>query len=143
MSSFAQSPDVLTGIDRLTLTFAALRPLVSYLAPAQTTCNYVALFARNLASLFKEGIATGTMVRASGVVVGVQNQNERGPAQHTFGGPVAKAMGPLHSNPYPDTASPGQPHVCEAGHEPYVYNTSVIGNAPGVTSAKTEEATLP
>ena len=143
VSSFAQSPDVLTGIDRLTLTFAALQPLVSDLAPAQTTCNDVALFARNLGSLFKEGIATGTMVRAGGVVVGVQNQNERGPAQHIFTGPVAKAMGPLHANPYPDTASPGQRHVCEAGHEPYVYNKPVIGNAPGVPSARTEEATLP
>jgi hypothetical protein len=37
----------------------------------------------------------------------------------------------LHVNPYPNTASPGQPRECEAGREPYAQGQVVIGNPPG------------
>ena len=36
----------------------------------------------------------------------------------------------LHANPYPYTASPGQPHVCAAGNEKYIQNRVMIGNPP-------------
>ena len=36
----------------------------------------------------------------------------------------------LHANPYPYTASPGQPHVCAAGNEKYIPNQVEIGNPP-------------
>ena len=46
----------------------------------------------------------------------------------------APASGPeranhLHYNPYPYTASPGQPKICEAGNERYAAGRTVIGNA--------------
>ena len=41
-------------------------------------------------------------------------------------------------NPYPNTASPGQPKECEAGNEPFVVRKQEIGNPPGTQSAKTE-----
>ena len=37
----------------------------------------------------------------------------------------------LHTNPYPNTAAPGQPHECEAGNEDYLVGKQVIGNVPG------------
>ena len=41
----------------------------------------------------------------------------------------------LHSNPYPNTAAPGQPAECEAGNEDYgafgLANKQAIGNPPG------------
>ncbi len=51
----------------------------------------------------------------------------------------------LHSNPYPNTASPGQPRECEAGNEHYESTVGVttIGNTPrddGIkTAGQTEE----
>jgi hypothetical protein len=44
----------------------------------------------------------------------------------------------LHTNPYPNTASPGQPRECEAGSEPYRAGTTVIGNVPGTQADETE-----
>ena len=45
----------------------------------------------------------------------------------------------LHTNPYPNTASPGQPKECEAGNEPFLVGKQVIGNVPGTQSATTEK----
>ena len=48
----------------------------------------------------------------------------------------------LHSNPYPNTASPGQhPLECEAGNEPYIDEKVVIGNTPGNQGFITEGQT--
>ena len=44
----------------------------------------------------------------------------------------------LHSNPYPNTAAPGQPRECEAGNEPYLQGRTVTGNVPGTQQAATE-----
>jgi len=49
---------------------------------------------------------------------------------------AAPASGPsrdnnLHTNPYPNTASPGQPDECEAGNEDFVVGRPMIGNVPG------------
>ncbi len=142
-SRFANQPDVLDGFDRVADTAASLAPPVDFLTPVQTRCNYLALFARNLASVFGEHIATGTTVRASPVVIGVTTNNERGPSDQVYRGPARKAVGPTHSNPYPNTRSPGQPAECEAGSEPYITNQAVLGNVPGTQRDHTEAATLP
>ena len=44
----------------------------------------------------------------------------------------------LHSNPYPNTAAPGQTHECEAGNETYAIHHQVIGNEPGNQSTSSE-----
>jgi hypothetical protein len=44
----------------------------------------------------------------------------------------------LHSNPYPNTAAPGQLKECEAGNEVYVPGRQVIGNDPAKQPATTE-----
>ena len=41
-------------------------------------------------------------------------------------------------NPYPNTASPGQPKECEAGNEEYIAGQTQIGNVPGIQSATTD-----
>ena len=56
-----------------------------------------------------------------------------GPEQRGQPRPRAPPTGPtpanhLHANPYPNTASPGQPKECEAGNEPYGAGQTVIGN---------------
>ena len=37
----------------------------------------------------------------------------------------------LHTNPYPNTAAPGQPKECEAANESYDAGKTTIGNVPG------------
>ena len=48
---------------RIASTMRSLRPLVAFLTPVQTRCNYVTLLARNAASLFSEGDSNGTYQR--------------------------------------------------------------------------------
>ena len=78
-------------------------------------------------------------VRIAGVNVGKVKEVEGGPASAPADGPTVDNH--LHSNPYPNTASPGQPKECEAGNEPYARGQTVIGNTPGRQQATTEQVT--
>ena len=56
---------------------------------------------------------------------------ESEPSQQAVHGiSTGRASGPLHVNPYPNTASPGQTRECSAGNEPYP-NKAVLGNPAG------------
>ncbi|MEA2123339.1 MAG: hypothetical protein QOI80_121, partial [Solirubrobacteraceae bacterium] len=44
----------------------------------------------------------------------------------------------VHINPYPYTASPGQPKECEAGNETYEVGKTVIGNTAASEPATTD-----
>jgi hypothetical protein len=124
------------GLKATTAALTSLRPTLDYLAPAQTQCNYLALWFRNIGSLLSEGDKNGTWQRF--IIVPAAN----GP--NSEGTPSAKpANGPgqdnhLHTNPYPHTAAPGQPKECEAANEPYAIGKTVLGNPAGTQSAKTE-----
>ena len=60
---FAEDPLVPQGINNTTQLVKALQPTLDYLAPAQTVCNYVTLFFRNVSSLLSEGDRNGTWQR--------------------------------------------------------------------------------
>jgi hypothetical protein len=64
--------------------------------------------------------------------VGVNAPNsENGPSSAPANSsPTVDSNNVLHANPYPYTASPGQPHVCAAGNEKYIQNQVVVGNPP-------------
>jgi hypothetical protein len=47
----------------------------------------------------------------------------------------------LHSNPYPNTAAPGQPHECESGLDEYAAGHQVIGNEPGDQGTDVDKTT--
>ena len=133
------------GIDRLARTATILRDPIDFIAPAQTTCNYLTLFFRNLQGTFSEGDSIGTFLRF-GILGLPQNPNsEAGPSSAPANGPAADRIKEplredsfLHSNPYPNTAAPGQPNECEAGNEKYLPGQQVIGNDPATQPAKTE-----
>jgi hypothetical protein len=66
---------------------------------------------------------------------------ESEPSQSAFTGQsTGQASGPLHVNPYPNTAAPGEPRECAAGNEPYP-NKAVLGNPAGNVGIKTEKTT--
>jgi virulence factor Mce-like protein len=156
LESFAQNPGTLPGLVLLTETAQLIKPTVAYIEPAQTQCNYLALFFRNLESALSESDQVGTMLDAQPLSLPGFSVNgttllpnsEAGPASAPANGPPAstlKGLLPLeknlvqdsflHSNPYPST---GQNGVCTAGNERYVPGRQVIGSAP-VLQNKTEQ----
>ncbi len=138
LASYAGNPSVLAGFDRLTLTLGKLGPPLAFLTPAQTTCNYVTLFLRNTASLLSEHVSQGGLLRFVQVAITDQPGFESEPSSGVYAGPAAGSSGPLHVNPYPNTAAPGQPLECAAGNEPYNPSRAVIGNPPGRLGTRTQ-----
>ncbi|HEX8102483.1 MAG TPA: MlaD family protein [Solirubrobacteraceae bacterium] len=139
LRSFAEDPVVPRGIRRLDDTVETLRPTLDFVAPAQLTCNYVSLLLRNGASVLSEGDDRGTWQRFNIVATPQGPNNEGGPASAPANGP--QPTNHLHSNPYPNTAAPGQPRECEPANEPYLAGRTVIGNVPGTQQATTEKTT--
>jgi phospholipid/cholesterol/gamma-HCH transport system substrate-binding protein len=132
LQRFAEDPLVALGIHDLTNTAQLLNPTIAQLAPAQTICNYASLWFRNVASLLSEGDSHGTGQRFIVVAAPAGPNNEGGPSSAPANGGVPGAQDNfLHTNPYPNTASPGQPNECEAGNETYDIGKTTIGNDPG------------
>ena len=101
----------------------AARRRSRFLTPAQTTCNYVTLWFRNIASLLSEGDPNGTWQRFIIVTTPQGPNSESGPSSGPANGPTMDNY--LHTNPYPNTAAPGQPKECEAGNEDYFQGRQV------------------
>jgi hypothetical protein len=141
LQRFSTDPLVPKGINRLTQTFTSLKPTLAFLTPVQTQCNYVTLFLRNVASLLSVGDANGTWQRFIQVVTPTGPNSETGPSSAPANGPTQENH--LHSNPYPNTASPGQTKECEAGNESYAVGKTVIGNVPGNQGTKTDGQVKP
>ena len=132
LQRLADDPLVSLGIRDLTSTATILTPTLAALTPVQTTCNYATLFFRNVASLLSIGDQHGTSQRFIIVATPQGPNNEGSPASAPANGGVpGKQDNYLHTNPYPHTASPGQPKECESGKENFIVGKQVIGNVPG------------
>jgi ABC-type transporter Mla subunit MlaD len=129
LAEFSADRQVRLGIDQLTRLASSLRPTLRFLTPTQTTCNYVTLFFRNAASVLSDGDANGTWQRFVIIPTPEGRNNEGGPSSAPANGPSEENH--LHTNPYPNTAAPGQTQECEAGNERYLVGRTVIGNQPG------------
>jgi ABC-type transporter Mla subunit MlaD len=136
LADFSADRQVRLGIDQLTRLSSSLRPTLRFLAPVQTTCNYVTLFFRNAASVLSDGDANGTWQRFIIVPTPEGRNNEGGPSSAPADGPSEDNH--LHANPYPNTAAPGQTQECEAGNERYLVGRTVIGNQPGNQGTRTQ-----
>jgi hypothetical protein len=137
LQTFAEDPRTELGVDALTDVVRTLNPTLQHLAPAQLQCNYITLWFRNVSSLLSEGDKNGTWQRFIIIATPQGPNSEGGPASAPADGPTVENH--LHTNPYPNTASPGQPKECEAGNESYARGKTVIGNIPGTQSATTEK----
>lgn len=139
LDTFVSDPRVMPALQRLTETANLLDPTIAFVTPAQTTCNYLSLFFRNLGSSLSESDTVGTFLRAAAIVPPQLPNSEIGPASAPANGPAgatdqARTGGNfLHSNPYPNTAAPGEDNECEAGNESSAYRAEQqqIGNVPG------------
>jgi virulence factor Mce-like protein len=129
LDRFVADPVVPRGIRRLGETVTTLQPTLDFITPAQTTCNYLTLWFRNIASHLSEGDKNGTWQRFIIVATPQGPNNEGGPSSAPANGPTVDNH--LHANPYPNTAAPGQTKECEAGNEDYLVGQTLIGNVPG------------
>jgi hypothetical protein len=136
---------VQAGLSRLAQTGKSLQKPLEFLAPMQSTCNYTTLFLRNLSSSLSDSIGSGTVLRF--VLVAIDNDipgGEAAPSSTPFTSTSTAGgtkHGPLHFNPYPNTASPGQRVECAAGNEPYSPNEARIGNPTKNVGTATEKTT--
>src|SRR5205807_8067215 len=110
-------------------TVTLVNPTLANLTPAQTTCNYLTLWFRNIASLLSEGDKNGTWQRFIIIATPSGPNNEGGPSSAPANGPSQDNH--LLVNPYPYTASPAQPRSCHAAHESYTPGQTHIGHAAG------------
>ncbi len=133
--AFQQSPGVFNGLDLLIDTNDLLDPAIRFIGPAQTTCNYLSLAFRNLASTSGEDNGLGGWFNAISFEAPEGPNSEAGQASAPANGP--DRLNHLHSNPYPNTAAPGQPKECEAGNERYEKGVTRIGNTPRNDGTKT------
>jgi hypothetical protein len=144
LQTYGQTPAVSGGLDRVTLTARSLRAPLSYLTPVQSSCNYITLFLRNIASSLSENVRSGTALRFNLVVIddalGSQAVPSQRPSTAADNRPGAE-NGPIHVNPYPNTDSPRQTPECAAGNEPYSGSAALFGNPPGNVGLKTETTT--
>ncbi len=141
LDAFGMNPIVQGGLDRLTLTLNRLRPPLAFLTPAQSVCNYITLSLRNFGSVLSDPVATGTRLRFNAVIPDDVLGGEANPSQVPYTTPqpdTNASHGPLHFDPYPNTASPGQVRECSAGNETYSSAAAQIGNPPGNVGIKTE-----
>ncbi|MEA2494068.1 MAG: phospholipid/cholesterol/gamma-HCH transport system substrate-binding protein [Thermoleophilaceae bacterium] len=129
LDRFVADPVVPRGIQRLRETVTVLRDPLDFIAPAQTTCNYLTLWFRNVASHLSEGDSRGTWQRFIIVATPQGPNNEGGPSSGPANGPTTDNH--LHANPYPNTAAPGQDKECEAANEDYLVGKTIVGNVPG------------
>jgi ABC-type transporter Mla subunit MlaD len=134
-----QSPGAFNGLDLLINTNELLAPAIRFIAPAQTTCNYLTLAFRNLAAS-SENNGLGGWFNAITFEPPEGPNAESGPASAPANGGT-DPLNHLHSNPYPNTAAPGQPKECEAGNENYELGVTRIGNTPNNNGIKTAEQT--
>jgi ABC-type transporter Mla subunit MlaD len=144
LENYGQTPAVQQGLARLTLTALSLRAPLDFLTPVQSSCNYVTLFLRNLASVLSESTSSGTSLRFSLVAIDDVLGGESNPSSQPYTTPVTNPTaehGPLHVDPYPNTDSPGEPAECAAGNEPYSGAAADIGNPAGNVGLKTESTT--
>jgi virulence factor Mce-like protein len=145
---FAYDSRTLPGLVLLAETAQLIEPTVAFIEPAQTQCNYLALFFRNYEGALSESDAVGSRLDVQPLNLPQLPNSEAGPASAPANGPPASAipgLSPtqrnlvddsfLHSDPYPYTSAPGQPNGCEAGNERYVSGKRVIGTAPVIQKA--------
>jgi virulence factor Mce-like protein len=129
LERFVSDPLVPLGVRGLRDAATTLRGPIAFLTPVQTTCNYMTLWFRNVASLLSEGDANGTWERFIIIVTPAGPNSEGTPSSAPANGPTPDNH--LHVNPYPNAASPGQTQECEAANERYLTGKTVIGNVPG------------
>ena len=114
---FQKAPGVFNGLDLLIDTNHTLGPAIKFIAPAQTTCNYLTIVLKNFSNAASQTNGLGNWLNFISFTPPEGPNSEGTPSSAPANGPGETNH--LHYNPYPNTASPGQPKECEAGNVRY------------------------
>jgi ABC-type transporter Mla subunit MlaD len=126
LDRLARDPVTPSALRGLTATVHSLRPTLAYAVPAQTVCNTLGLFLRNVTNAASMGDAAGPWNRVAFLVETPQTLQ-------------AGTIDPdLHYNAYPHESG----RECEGGNEPYRAGPA-IGNPSGRQSTKVDETAAP
>jgi virulence factor Mce-like protein len=136
--AFQEADGVFNGLDLLIDTNRILKPALSYIAPAETKCEYLTYTFRGLANANSQGNDLGKWLNFISFEPAPGPNAESGPASAPANGPSEFVGNHLHFNPFPQTGAPGQKNGCEAGNEKYVKGKTIIGNAPEVWATETK-----
>ncbi len=138
LRAFNDNTDVRSGLTSLVDINEEAFPLLRFITPAQSVCNYATLLLRNTQSGFSVGDDFGRWqyFLVFQTPQGPNNEGMPSSAPANGGGDDGNY---LHVNPYPNTAAPGQTFECEAGNEPYIQGRQLIGNVPGNQGTTTEK----
>ena len=112
-------------------------PTLAFLTPAQTTCNYVTLWFRNIASLLSEGDTNGTWQRFIIIATPQGPNNEGGPSSAPANGPERRATTCTRTA----TRTPrrrARPRSARRATRTTTSASQSIGNVPGNQGTKTE-----
>ena len=147
----ANEPAVQQGVQSLSYTAKQLQQPLAFLTPVQSTCNYVTLFLRNIAEATTEHVGNAGFLDVLPLTIrdspGPNRSYESQPSSEPYTGaasftPGIGSVGPLHSDPYPNTASPGEARECSAGNEPYQSGKgALVGNPTTNVGIGTEKTT--
>ena len=137
LQTFADDPLVPRGVERLTETVAGAAADAAYLAPAQTTCNYVTLLFRNVATLLSEGDATAPGSASSSSRRRRARTTRAARRRRPPNGPTARQP-PAHE-PVPEHGGAGPAEGVRGGQRAVrCVGKTVIGNVAGQRRAATE-----
>src|SRR5207249_2713368 len=89
VTKLAADPMVRSAVRRLNVALDSALPLLRFVAPAQTKCNYLGVYLRNVASTLSEGDDAGTWLRTLVIEQTNQFRARSSPSPD------------LHTNPYP------------------------------------------
>ena len=128
VAELSEDPATLDTLTRLLRVLKSAKPTVEFLAPAQTQCNYLGLWTRNVPNTISEGDSSGTWFRTLVVADKLDEALSS-----------AEPAPDLHVNSYPHAGDNGE---CEAGNEPWLPGQQ-IGNVPGDQGATTESTRPP
>jgi virulence factor Mce-like protein len=139
LEAFGENDAAIAGLAATERATDQLSPALRFITPAESVCAYASILASNLFGVVSDGNDLGAWQRFIVFDVPKGPNSEGGPssAPASGGGPDNKNF--LHSNPYPNTASPGQPRECEPANEPYEAGHQVIGNPSGNQGTNTKE----
>ncbi|MEA2386332.1 MAG: phospholipid/cholesterol/gamma-HCH transport system substrate-binding protein [Thermoleophilaceae bacterium] len=128
VAELSEDPATSSTLVRLLRVLVSAKPTVEFLVPAQTRCNHVGLWTRNVPSSISEGDESGTWFRT----LVVADKFDEALAS-------AEPAPDLHVNVYPHTGQNGE---CEVGNEPWLPGRQ-IGNVPGDQGGTTEPTRPP
>ncbi|MFN8216637.1 MAG: MlaD family protein [Solirubrobacterales bacterium] len=139
--AFQRAPGVFNGLNLLTDTNRLLKPSLTFIAPAQTQCNYLSLLFQNLALSNTQGNSQGKWLNFISFAAPEGPNSEATPSSAPASGNGTGTLAAgnyLHYDPFPRTAAPGQGEICEAGNAKYVPGRVVIGHSPKLWPHATE-----